>query len=378
MENKHESSEIPCCPELLKDSNCDVFVFTRTLNYPLAIKGQDRQTALIAQLLISFKLSRCTIGNVLGDPVYTTTLLPGEKVRLVTTDRRSKFTYDANTQLSYRSEQISEEQYFMRASQSYFSDMENNQSGNQISESKDHWDFSGGSSSSIDINPFSPGLDSNSNSTKNHNGSSTLDYLNSQSSHMRASASQAVNATHKAHAISIGEVATKVHAEGQSEDHFESSSREFSNPNGCHAISYFFYRMNKKQMVTFELVSIEKLISVSGFTNFAFVNPTITPAMREEALKELNKDLIAAGILDDKGEISAAYRKKFEFSMEFSLPTAGIIVKGCLDECNTCEPAARERIHLQNELLRKQIELLEKSQEYRCCPKDCGAEEEDI
>ncbi|WP_448103793.1 hypothetical protein [Pedobacter panaciterrae] len=376
MENKHESSEIPCCPELLKDSNCDVLVFTRTLNYPLSIKGQERQTALVAQLLISFKLSRCTIGNVLADPVYTTTLLPGEKVRLVTTDRRSKFTYDASTQLSYRSEQISEEQYFMKASQSYFSDMENNQSGNQNSENKDHWDFSGGSSSSIDINPFSPGVDSNSNSTKNHNSSSTLDYLNSQSSNMRASATQAVNATQKAHSISIGEVATKVHAEGQSEDHFESSSREFSNPNGCHAISYFFYRMNKKQVVKFELVSIEKLISVSGITNFAFVNPTITPAMREEALKELNKELIAAGILDDKGEVSAAYRKKFEFSMEFSLPTAGVIVKGCLDECNTCEPAARERIHLQNELLRRQIELLEKSQEYRCCPNDCDTEKD--
>lgn len=376
MENKHESSEIPCCPELLKDSNCDVLVFTRTLNYPLSIKGQERQTALVAQLLISFKLSRCTIGNVLGDPVYTTTLLPGEKVRLVTTDRRSKFTYDASTQLSYRSEQISEEQYFMKASQSYFSDMENNQSGNQNSENKDHWDFSGGSSSSIDINPFSPGVDSNSNSTKNHNSSSTLDYLNSQSSNMRASATQAVNATQKAHSISIGEVATKVHAEGQSEDHFESSSREFSNPNGCHAISYFFYRMNKKQVVKFELVSIEKLISVSGITNFAFVNPIITPAMREEALKELNKELIAAGILDDKGEVSAAYRKKFEFSMEFSLPTAGVIVKGCLDECNTCEPAARERIHLQNELLRRQIELLEKSQEYRCCPNDCDTEKD--
>ena len=376
MENKHESSKIPCCPELLKDSNCDVLVFTRTLNYPLAIKGQERQTALVAQLLISFKLSRCTIGNVLGDPVYTTTLLPGEKVRLVTTDRRSKFTYDASTQLSYRSEQISEEQYFMTASQSYFSDMENNQSGNQSSENKDHWDFSGGSSSSIDINPFSPGVDSNSNSTKNHNSSSTLDYLNSQSSNMRASATQAVSATQKAHSISIGEVATKVHAEGQSEDHFESSSREFSNPNGCHAISYFFYRMNKKQVVKFELVSIEKLISVSGITNFAFVNPIITPAMREEALKELNKELIAAGILDDKGEVSAAYRKKFEFSMEFSLPTAGVIVKGCLDECNTCEPAARERIHLQNELLRRQIELLEKSQEYRCCPNDCDTEKD--
>lgn len=138
MESKDESLKVPCYPELFIDSNCDVMVFTRTLNYPLAIRGQDRQTALMAQLLIGFRLSRCTIGNVPGDPVYTTTLLPGEKVRLVTTDRRSQFTYDASTQLSYRSEQISEEQYFMKASQSYFSDMENNQSGHQSSQNKAH------------------------------------------------------------------------------------------------------------------------------------------------------------------------------------------------------------------------------------------------
>lgn len=54
--------------------------------------------------------------------------------------------------------------------------------------------------------------------------------------------------------------------------------------------------------------------------------------------------------------------------MEFSLPTGGVIVKGCLDECDVCEPIVKERLQLENDLLRKQIELLEKTQEYRCCP----------
>jgi hypothetical protein len=56
------------------------------------------------------------------------------------------------------------------------------------------------------------------------------------------------------------------------------------------------------------------------------------------------------------------------FDMEFSLPTGGVIVKGCLDECDVCEPHVKERLQLENDLLRRQIELLEKSQEYRCCP----------
>ena len=54
-----------------------------------------------------------------------------------------------------------------------------------------------------------------------------------------------------------------------------------------------------------------------------------------------------------------------------------MIVKGCLDECSTCEPELGKlyelevaRATLENALLQKQIDLLEKSHEYRCCPAD--------
>jgi len=42
------------------------------------------------------------------------------------------------------------------------------------------------------------------------------------------------------------------------------------------------------------------------------------------------------------------------------------VIKGCLDECDICEPLLDRE--LENELLKKQIDLLDKSQEYRCCP----------
>ena len=367
--------KIPCCPELVRDDNCDVFFFTRTLNFPFFYKGANER--LMVQLILGFRLKRCTLGMTLGDPVYSTTLLPGEKVKLFTTDRRTSFTYDASTKLSYRSEQISEEQYFMRASQSYFSDLENQQAGHDSSSDKGHWDFSGSAGGSISLNPFSPGASASTSSSGNHDSSSTLDYLNRQSSNMRASATQAISATHQAHSVSIGEVATRTHIQSESEDHFESSSREYENKNSCHAVTYIFYRLNKKQEVTFELVSIEKTLSLAGSpaTGAGFI-PTITTAQREEILKELDAELIDAGIIDASGAPAAALKNKFDFKLSFSLPTAGIIVKGCLDECNTCEPARREYVHLQNELLKKQIELLEKSQEYRCCPCECEDEEE--
>lgn len=369
-----DSMKIPCCPELLRDDNCDVLVFTRTLNYPFMFKREFR---LGVQLVLTFRLKRCTMGLVLGDPVYTTTLLPGEKVKLFTSDRRTSFTYDATTKLSYRSEQVSEEQYWMNASQSYFSDLENTQAGHDVSMDKGHWDFSGEAKGSVSLVPWDPGVGATTKSSGNHDSSSTLDYLHRQSSNMHAAATQAVHATRSAHSISIGEVSTRTHIEGESEDHFEASSREYANPNACHAITYLFYRLNKKQAVTFELVSIDRLISPpAGGANLSAAAPGLTPAMRADILKQLDAELIAAGILGENGEPSDSLKKKLGFQIEFSLPTGGIIVKGCLDECNTCEPARRERVHLENELLRKQIDLLEKSQEYRCCPCTCEGESE--
>ena len=65
---------------------------------------------------------------------------------------------------------------------------------------------------------------------------------------------------------------------------------------------------------------------------------------------------------------------------ESCLPTPGVIVKGCIDTCDICEPEVQQKIQLEleeqslkNQLLKRQIELLDKSQEYRCCP--VGSEE---
>jgi hypothetical protein len=89
---------------------------------------------------------------------------------------------------------------------------------------------------------------------------------------------------------------------------------------------------------------------------------------RNNALKEVDDQLIAKGLIDKNGKPANAIKTVIEFESEFSIPTAGILVKGCLDECDVCEPMVKERMQLENDLLRRQIELLDKSQEYRCCP----------
>jgi hypothetical protein len=423
---------IPCCPDLIRDDHCDVVNFSRVLTYPTTILAANRRRVNV-EVVIRFKFSRCTLGLTLGDPVYSTTLLPGEKVKLSTTDRRSRFTFDSESKLSYRSEQISEEQYYMTSFQKYMGDSAASQSGHAQESSDSHWDFHGDAGGSI--NPFSLSADASTSASGNHNSHSVADYLNQQRAHVESSASQAVSSTHKAHSISVGEVSTRTHTQGESEDHFEASSREFSNPNKCHAVTFLFYRLNKKQTIKLELVAIERRViddnapiggvlqpgvaklpialvpqdvpataalrKVAVSANVLAAGPALSPNTvidtsaipslspnigtqfftqddgagtpldtdtRNKALKEVDDQLIAKNLLDKTGKVTTEIKTVIEFESEFSIPTAGILVKGCLDDCDICEPMVKERMQLENDLLRKQIELLDKSQEYRCCP----------
>jgi hypothetical protein len=102
----------------------------------------------------------------------------------------------------------------------------------------------------------------------------------------------------------------------------------------------------------------------------------ISEATRKAALDAVDRQLAARGLIDPAtGRVSTQADSEFGFQRRTALPTAGIIVKGCLDDCDVCEPELKqktqleiENLALKNKLLERQIELLEKSQEYRCCP----------
>jgi hypothetical protein len=289
MEKEHQTT-IPCCSELIKDDHCDIINFSRVLTYPTVLASNSRRRVNV-EVILHFKFSRCTLGLTLGDPAYSTTLLPGEKVRLSTTDRKSRFTFDSETKLSYRSEQISEDQYFMTATQKYLADASAAQSGKAETSSEGSWDFHGDASGSI--SPFSLSASASTNAGGNHNSSSVFDFLNQQKSHMESSATQAVSATRKAHSISIGEVSSRTHIQGESEDHFEASSREFTNYNKCHAVTYMFYRLNKKQKIKFELVSIERRV----LDDNAPIGGVLQPGIKRAPIALVPQDIPATATL---------------------------------------------------------------------------------
>jgi hypothetical protein len=409
-------ASLPCCPDMVPDDTCDILDFDYRLNY--RVRVPDTQSPILVEVKLHFKLTRCPGPLVLGNLLYTNTLLPGEKVKLFTSDRRTKFTFDSTSQVSYRNTQTSEESFFMHQMSDMLFDTSSRDSGNSSNQSKAHVDGHG--DAGVDI----AGLGGSANMSGNFDSNSLSTFLNEHTSHAQSSANAAEMGVRKSASVSVGEVQTRTHTQTESEDHFESSSREFSNPNKCHAVTFLFYQINKIQTVTYKLEAIERrvILDPTDFTkvvlnpiapstgvgrtslNLLATDPqtrfnNLTTAvgsvalvqgpgsvgfpsqqplsvnLRNHALQKVDKELTDAGLLGPDGKVSTAAQEQYSFQKKSSLPTPGILVKGCLDDCSICELSLDREIQLdldrkelQNKLLQRQIELLDKSQEYRCCP----------
>lgn len=423
---------VPCCPPLAKDQVCDVLDFHYRLNHGTTVVAGNRRVQV--EVLIHARFERCPGPMTLGDLVYSATLLPGEKVRLFTSDRRTRFSFDTESKVSYRHEQTSEERHYLASVHDMMSDVSVRDSGSASSSNRGSAKGHAGTSGAIQSFFGGASVDV----SGSYEASSTSSFLRELSQHASSSDRRAEVGTRAASSVSVGEVSSRSHSEGESEDHFESSSREFANPNKCHAVTYFFYQINKTQTVRFKIIAIRRRVidpaadtrvthnpfiadgDVSAIPNAVLATATnrlqveqigraseiarrrgdatgadanlatgavltrfaataeatpIPEALKVKALAQVDLSLQKQGLIDKQGRVSEQIVAELSFERTSSLPTPGTLVKGCLDECDTCEPALERSIELelehkrlQNELLKKQIELLEKSHEYRCCP----------
>src|SRR5258708_3939154 len=81
--------DLPCCPELDTSPVCDVIDMRRRLVFPTHARASNERPVRV-EVIFHTRFTRCSGPLALGDPVYPTTLLPGEQVRLATTYRRSQ------------------------------------------------------------------------------------------------------------------------------------------------------------------------------------------------------------------------------------------------------------------------------------------------
>lgn len=436
-------SEMKCCPEFVKKPLCDTLNF----RYSLLFRPRIKKVQVPIEVVLHFLFERCSGGIVLGDPVYSITLLPGEQVRLFTSDRHSRWSYDSESSLAYRHATTSVESFYTAAMAQAMSDLTITESKSAVSSYEDSW-AEGGGGASFSLFGFEIGGGGGGGS---YDAQSTSSFIYSLVRHAESASRYVAASVRAKSAISIGEVERRAHAEGETEAHYESASRIFHNPNKCRAVTYLFYQINKLQKTSFKLVAIERRVkdpaapigvyqrvpveaagrvnvlpqtilannknrleiekmartsaiqrrqAVTNMKSLAS-NPTLSATMyhstsvaiarepidvdlRKEAIAAVDEDLASNGILDLKTRrLTETIVKDMAWVRTETLPTPGVLVKGCLDNCVTCEPMLQkeivlslERKRLENEMLKRQIELLEKSQEYRCCPSDSSEVEE--
>ncbi|MCH9670942.1 MAG: hypothetical protein K0U93_05775, partial [Gammaproteobacteria bacterium] len=392
-------SELMCCPTLKSVDNCDTLDIKYRLPFRRTVQGQR---SVLVEVLLHFRFSRCSGDLTLGDLCYSTTLLPGERVRLFTADRNTRWSFDNETNLAYRHETTSEESYLVAGMASAMSDLtvvESGSSSNSFNESA----VSGGGGAGLDLGIVEIG---GSAAASSYSASSASSFAQNFSQHAESSSRHVEAGIRAASSTSIGEVETRAHAEGESESHFESASRVFNNPNRCHAITFFFYKLNKCQTFKFDLVAIERnVVDVSAPTtpvrkpigalnkvtvlpksvlstssrrldvgrtakvsaveeaqtasanigsvalnrggNFSGSDAPIPDAMQKAAIAAVDKELATEGLIDaESGAASKDAIRRFSWVRTTTLPSAGIIVKGCLDDCNVCEPSLVEEIEI--------------------------------
>ncbi len=444
MKEKKENvkmSAMECCPEMEQKTICDGLRFRYRLPFFTTVEVEKIKQRVPVDVILYFELVRCSGPLVIGDPIYSITLLPGERVRLFTSDRHTQWSYDSESKLSYRHQTTSEESFYAAGMAESMSNLTINEAASGSSSYEESWAEGGGGASFSFLGLIEIGGGGGGGS---YDSESAYRFSHSLSQHAEAASRYVAASVRAKSSTSIGEVNQRQHAEGESEEHYESASRAFSNPNKCRAITYLFHKINKVQNVRFKLVAIERRVQdpkvptgayqripvdTTGRLNIKpeFISaaskerlekekmartsaserqqsaasamgiqqaglsatvyksvqavyernaPTYAIKTREDAIAEVDKELIRAKILDEKThEPSDTFVKELSWEREEILPTPGIIVKGCLDECVTCEPSLMkeieldlERKELENEMLKRKIELLEKSQEYRCCP----------
>ena len=418
-DNGHVAS-MACCPPLTPMDVCDTLDFFFRLNHNVPVRANDRQGAVPVEVKLHFRLERCRGPLAIGDLLYTTTLLPGEKVKLFTSDRRTKFTFDSSSSLSYRNTQSSEESMYMQSISDSLFDTNSRDTANSSNQSHAHVD--GKADAGIDI----LGLGGSASMSGNFDANSTATFAAEHRQHAQSTHHASEQGVRKASSVSVGEVQSRSHSEGTSEDHFESASREFTNPNQCHAVTFLFYQINKTQTVRYTLEAIERRVILDPNNDFTkvtlrplqassgvgltsvnvlatdtqkrvlaaepigqlnlginpgrfVIEPQVPPVdVRQAALNQVDKDLVKEGLLDKVGGlVSPDAKKRLSFEVKSALPTPGVLVKGCLDDCDICEPTLHksieldlERKHLENEKLKREIELMDTDQQHRCCPAD--------
>jgi hypothetical protein len=410
----------PCPPLAMKpEQTCDVMHLT----YRLSVVAGHR----LVELALRYELERCTLGYTLGDLLYSTTLLPGERVWLSFRNRHSVSRLTEDTSFSASTHSRSSESVWMDTYRHLATDIDRSVSTSTRSSSHSEFETkaSGGYATlgiigTADVE-VSGKFDSN----------STLDFSSELHDHLESTFHQSNEISRMSESASVTEINSHRTVEKEVNDELKAGVRIFRNINACHTLTFLFYQIAKRQRVRIKLTGVsyralnpdaetavrpkDFVLSLADNQEILKVSDRIQLAEKHYAtLKTPPAYMVAGGHSSATGprvyrdaaiignlarlemvipikdrEAAVAQIKKelpqsrfeFEFERELLLPTNAVFVDSALGGCLACEPYVvekqkleLERLRLENEKLKQETELLDKHQLYRCCP--AGEKEE--
>jgi hypothetical protein len=414
---KHEGMDEMACPPRLwqKEHICDTTFLTYTYN----LRVDNR----LVEVTLRYRIERCTEDYVLSDLVHSMTLFPGEEVFLSTRTRHSiaRLTDDSSVSASQVSR--SSDRVWMESFKSMATNFSETQSGFASASSHSEYsktDVSG--SAGVNLLFFSVGGGA-SHASGEFDASSSSQFFNSLNQHLTSSVHQTNAVTRDTMSVSLTQINSHRAVTSESKEELEVSTRRFRNENLCHTVTHYFYQIAKRQhvRVTLESRTLRPLnsfadtvarmkpfrMSIAANAKLDFSQPVgVNPGIAEGAKSQLNSarvaSLFSAGVIDqiqnvssipaatfeqeERARLDALARaekmladlpKEYTYESTDIIPTDALYVESELGECMICEPFLvtkheyeLERMRLENLKLQKEIELLEKSREYRCCDDD--------
>lgn len=321
----------PCDPKWLSDANCITWYEEKFFRVPI---GRDTQTGGIAaaalkeQPMIEFRLTyehkMCLLGKQHGPLLYTTTLLPGETVRLYHSDRYRRIT---SAQARY-SVQTTFMQFLQVVHQSRVS--------NSLNALNEQLSTNHSSSSSSEGGGFFFGLfgygatgkDASSSSTTSH---SEID-VHFASEQFNQSVVQSSLLTHSERSIVVSTYEDK--------ETLDISVRTLHNANECRAVTYFVRQVMELYSMSTRLSDIKYRIVFPNVPDEWHAIDDL--GWLPDAIEVLIKNVLK--LMPKIGTVVVRPRP-------ISLPTDGVVYDPELANCCSCEPekAAAIQIRLEKE-----------------------------
>jgi hypothetical protein len=387
---------------------CDVQI----LNYSYNMRVDNQ----LVECTLRYRIERCTEDYVLSDLVHSITLFPGEEVFLSTRTKHSvaRFTDDSSISASQASR--SSDRVWMESFKAAATNFSETSAGTSNSSSHSEYSTTSfGGSAGVNLLFFNIG-GSAAHASGEFDASSSSSFFNQLNQHLSSTAHQTNQVTRDAMSVSMSQVNSHRVATAETREELEVSTRRFRNDNECHTVTHYFYQIAKRQRVKITLEGrscrplntfadtavrakpLQLSIASNAKPNYeatAAGNPALVrgnllltqnvsadqvnlqraASVPFSAFQEDEKARLAA--LAKVEAILAKQSTEFSFESVDIIPTEALFVESELGSCMICEPylVAKqqyelEHLRLENVKLQKEIDLLEKFKDYRCCDDD--------